>query len=60
MNQTDTNKRQGNQIAQTQQAIVTSPTEIAEFKQLIDEYYAAWSFAVSGSELEALNNNDSG
>ena len=38
------NKHQGNQIAQTELAIVTSPTEIAEFTQLIDEYYAAWSW----------------
>lgn len=34
---------------------IVSPTEIAEFKQLIDDYYAAWSLALSGNDLSALD-----
>lgn len=34
---------------------VVNPTEIVEFRQLIDGYYAAWSFALSGKGLEALD-----
>lgn len=30
-------------------------TEIAKFKQLIDDYFAAWSFAISGNGIEALD-----
>lgn len=40
------------QTAQTEPSRVTEPTEIAAFEQLIDNYFTAWSDAVSNSAID--------